>query len=60
MALVIFVEKDMHISILAVEEQNNLSTVACIAGAHEIFTEADAFWKLQSDKRKYTIELVGI
>jgi transcriptional regulator GlxA family with amidase domain len=50
----------MHISILAIEEQSNLSTIACMAGAYEIFTEADAFWKHHKAPGKYKIELVGV
>lgn len=49
----------MHISILAIEEQSNLSTVACMAGAYEILTEAFSFWKQHKEKSDYKIELVS-
>ncbi|MFN8343530.1 MAG: helix-turn-helix domain-containing protein [Spirosomataceae bacterium] len=49
----------MHISILAIEEQSNLSTVACMAGAYEIFTEANSFWSAKSKRVKFKIELVS-
>lgn len=49
----------MHISILSIEEQSNLSTVACMAGAFEIFTEANAFWTNKGKGIKFKIELVS-
>lgn len=49
----------MHISILAIEEQSNLSTIACMAGAYEIFTEANAFSEKQGNTKKYQIELIS-
>ena len=49
----------MHISILAIDEQCNLSTVACMAGAYEIFTEANEFWSSERGKSKFKIELVS-
>jgi transcriptional regulator GlxA family with amidase domain len=49
----------MHISILAIDEQCNLSTVACMAGAFEIFTEANVFWSNEGKGMKYQIELVS-
>jgi transcriptional regulator GlxA family with amidase domain len=48
-----------HISILAINEQSNLSTVACIAGAYEIFSEANAFWKRAGKALKFKIEIVS-
>lgn len=41
------------------DEQCNLSTVACMVGAYEIFTEANTFWKRSGKGVKYKIELVG-
>lgn len=56
----IFAEKNrMHISILAIDEQSNLSTVACMAGAFEIFTEANAFGLNEGKRMKCKIELVS-
>lgn len=49
----------MHISILTIEEQSNLSTVACMAGAYEILTEANAFWTNKGKRPKFRIELVN-
>lgn len=48
-----------HISILMLDEQCNLSTVACMVGAYEIFTEANTFWKRSGKAIKYKIELVS-
>lgn len=41
------------------DEQCNLSTVACMAGAYEILTEANSCWKRSGKAAKYTIELVS-
>jgi transcriptional regulator GlxA family with amidase domain len=49
----------MHISILAIDEQSNLSTVACMAGAYEIFTEANEFRSSERRRLKFKIELVS-
>lgn len=49
----------MHVSILAIDEQSNLSTVACMVGAYEIFAEAAKFWSNNGKKLKFKIELVG-
>ncbi|ULQ56234.1 helix-turn-helix domain-containing protein [Flavihumibacter rivuli] len=49
----------MHISILAIQEQSNLSTVACMAGSFEIFNEANTYWRNQGNKGNCKIELVG-
>lgn len=48
-----------HISILALEEQSNLSTVACMVGAYEIFTEANAFWQRLGKGLNFIIQLVS-
>ena len=48
-----------HLSILAVTEQCNLSTVACMVGAYEIFSEANNFWKRSGKGLKFKIELVS-
>jgi transcriptional regulator GlxA family with amidase domain len=49
-----------HITIIIPDVQTNLSTVACIVGAYEIFTRADAYWKETGKKELYTIELAGV
>jgi transcriptional regulator GlxA family with amidase domain len=54
-----------HVTILVPEGQNNLSTVACIVGAYEIFKRANEHWK-EADKHRtgkkdlFTIQLAGI
>jgi transcriptional regulator GlxA family with amidase domain len=48
-----------HLSILVLDEQSNLSTIACIVGAYEIFTEANTFWKRSGRVQKFEIELVS-
>ena len=54
-----------HISIVVPVGQSNLSTVACLAGAYEIFTTANSYRKksdsYRTGKRElFTIELAGI
>lgn len=49
-----------HVSILALAEQSNLSTVACMVGTYEIFTEANAFWKRSGKKGGCKVELTGV
>jgi transcriptional regulator GlxA family with amidase domain len=54
-----------HITILVPHGQSNLSTVACLAGAYEIFTAANGYRKrseshVTGKKELFTIELAGI
>ena len=49
-----------HLTIIIPDGQSNLSTIACIVGAYEIFTRANAFWKASGKKELFTIELAGI
>ena len=49
-----------HLTILVPEGQNNLSTVACIVGAYEIFKRANGYWKKINQRDLFTIELAGI
>ncbi len=49
-----------HITILVPEGQGNLSTVASIVGASEIFSEANAYWKKNENKELYKVELAAI
>ncbi len=49
-----------HLTILVPEGQNNLSTVACIVGAYEIFKRANEYWKDTGKKELFTIELAGV
>ncbi len=49
-----------HLTILVPEGQDNLSTVACIVGAYEIFKRANGYWKEAGKKELFTIELAGV
>jgi transcriptional regulator GlxA family with amidase domain len=49
-----------HLTILVPDGQTNLSTVASIVGAYEIFVRANAFWKDSGKKELFKIELAGI
>lgn len=49
-----------HLTILVPDGQSNLSTVASIIGAYEIFVAANAYWKKTGKKELLTIELAGI
>ena len=46
-----------HLSILVLNGQNNLSS---IVGSYKIFSRANAFWKEQTGRELFKIELVGI
>jgi transcriptional regulator GlxA family with amidase domain len=48
-----------HLSILVPNEQTNMSTIACIAGTYQIFSEANNYWVKKGDKAVFKIELVG-
>lgn len=48
-----------HLSILVPDDQTNLSTIACIVGAYQIFNEANNYLEKQGQKPKFKIELVG-
>ena len=49
-----------HITIIAPDGQTNLGTVACIAGAFEIFTRANEYFKESGHKDSFKIEIAGI
>lgn len=49
-----------HIAIVAPEGQANMSSVACIAGAYEIWAEANSYWKSRGNKTMYQVEIVGV
>jgi len=49
-----------HITIIVPDGQSNLSSVACIVGAYEIFLTANAFWKNNTQKELYKVELAGV
>lgn len=48
-----------HLSILVPDEQTNLSTIACIIGAVQVFTEANNYLLKNGEKAMYHIELLG-
>jgi transcriptional regulator GlxA family with amidase domain len=49
-----------HLTILVPEGQDNLSTVACLVGAYEIFKRANGYWKQAGKKELFTIQLAGV
>jgi transcriptional regulator GlxA family with amidase domain len=49
-----------HITIIAPGSQTNLGTVACIAGAYEIFTRANEYFKESTGKASFKIEVAGV
>ncbi len=48
-----------HLSILVPDEQTNMSTVACIVGAFQVFSEANNYLIKKNEKSLFKIELVG-
>ncbi|UEG49228.1 helix-turn-helix domain-containing protein [Ferruginibacter lapsinanis] len=48
-----------HLSILVPDEQTNMSTIACIVGTYQIFSEANKFRELNGNKALFEIALVG-
>ena len=48
-----------HLSILVPDEQTNLSTIACIVGTYQIFSEANNYLARKKEKAIFEIELVG-
>jgi transcriptional regulator GlxA family with amidase domain len=48
-----------HLTLLIPDGQSTLSTAACIAGACEMFTEANAYWRKTGREPLFTIELGG-
>lgn len=49
-----------RITIIAPYGQTNLGTVACIAGAYEIFTRANSYFKDSGNKGVFKIEIAGV
>ncbi len=49
-----------YITIIVPDGQSNLSSVACIVGAYEIFTVANEYWKRAGKRELYKIELAGV
>ena len=48
-----------HLTIIVPDGQGNLSTVACIVGAYEIFQAANAYWEEQGEKAPFQVQLAG-
>ncbi|MGB4776617.1 MAG: helix-turn-helix domain-containing protein [Daejeonella sp.] len=48
-----------HLSILVPDEQTNMSTIACIIGAYQVFSEANNYLARKNEKAIFKIELVG-
>lgn len=48
-----------HLSILVPDEQTNMSTIACIVGAYQVFSEANNYLLGKGEKAIYHIDLVG-
>lgn len=48
-----------HLSILVPDEQTNMSTIACIIGAYQVFSEANNYLSRKGEKAKYHVALVG-
>jgi len=49
-----------HISIIAPGGQTSMSTVACIVGANQMFTEASVYHHAAGNKQAYKVEIVGV
>jgi len=49
-----------HITIVVPDGQGNLSTIASIVGAYEIFKKANEYWKETAGEERFNIELAGI
>ncbi len=48
-----------HLSILVPDEQTNMSTIACIVGAYQVFNEANNYLARKNERAVFKIELVG-
>lgn len=49
----------MHISILAITEQSDVSTTVCMAGSYEIFTRASTIWSQNGKPGEFKVQLVS-
>jgi transcriptional regulator GlxA family with amidase domain len=49
-----------HLTIIVPDGQTNLSSVACIVGAYEIFIRANAMWKEKGKKEIFKVETAGV
>lgn len=48
-----------HVTVIFPGEQSDFSTIACIAGAFEIFQTANAYRKMMGEDALFTVELAG-
>lgn len=48
-----------HLCILVPDEQTSMSTIACIVGAYQVFSEANNYLAKKGEQPLYTIALVG-
>ena len=48
-----------HLSILVPDEQTTMSTIACIVGSFQVFTEANAFFQRKEKSSVFKVVLVG-
>ncbi len=49
-----------HLTIIIPDGQTNLSSIASIVGAYEIFTRANEYWKENRREELFKIELAGV
>lgn len=49
-----------HLTIIVPDGQTNLSSVACIVGAYEIFIRANAIWKQKGKREIFKVETAGV
>jgi transcriptional regulator GlxA family with amidase domain len=49
-----------HLSLIVPDGQSNLSTIACLIGAYEIFARANEHWEAKGNSPLFKIELAGI
>ncbi|MCF8254617.1 MAG: helix-turn-helix domain-containing protein [Bacteroidia bacterium] len=48
-----------HLSILVPDDQTNMSTIACIIGTYQVFSEANNYLTKKGEEAIFKIELVG-
>lgn len=48
-----------HLSILVPDEQTTMSTIACIVGAYQVFSEANTYIERKGKKAIFKVQLVG-
>lgn len=49
-----------HVTIIVPDGQGNLSSVASLIGAYEIFTRANEYWKATGKEELFTIAVAGV